>query len=118
MTENLTEEEMRLALFGPAPTPTPAAEPAQEDKPAPAVELAPAPAPAPKPAIAKPRPISKALSPKLRVILHVTKEYDGAVEVFSYDANTLSSFVAEQEAKAEAKKKKFKYFELVSVTPI
>jgi hypothetical protein len=117
MTENLTEEEMRLALFGPAPTPTPAPAPAQEEKPAPAVESAPAPATA-KPASAKPRPISKALSPKLRVILHVTKEYEGAVEVFSYDANTLSSFVAEQEAKAEAKKKKFKYFELVSVSPI
>jgi len=118
MTENLTEEEMRLALFGPAPTPAPAQEAPQEEKPVPVVEAPAAPAPAPKPVAAKPRPISKALSPKLRVILHVTKEYDGAVEVFSYDANTLSSFVAEQEAKAEAKKKKFKYFELVSVSPI
>jgi hypothetical protein len=47
----------------------------------------------------------------------VTKEYEGGVEVFTYDANTLSRFVAEQKAKAEAKEKKLRYFDLVSVTP-
>lgn len=122
MTENLTEEEMRLALFGPAPTASPTQEDPQQDIPEPAPQAAPTPEPLPepkpKPAAARPRPVSRALSPKLRVILHVTKEYEGAIEVFTYDANTLSSFVAEQEAKAEAKKKKFKYFDLVSVTPI
>ncbi|MNY77244.1 hypothetical protein D3C86_2170810 [compost metagenome] len=50
--------------------------------------------------------------------LHVSKEFEGVSEIFTYDANTLSTFVAEQEAKAEAKKNKFKYFDLVSVKPI
>jgi hypothetical protein len=52
------------------------------------------------------------------VTLRVSKEFEGKVEVFTYDANTLSTFVAEQEAKSEAKKKKFRYFDVVSVKPI
>jgi len=52
------------------------------------------------------------------VTLHVTKDFEGDVSVFIYDANTLSTLIAEQEAKKEAKKKKFKYFDVVSVKPI
>jgi hypothetical protein len=122
MSAELTEEEMRLALFGPASEPAPLPpkepepvfqmpEPTPEPTPKPQIETAPPPKP-------KPRSVAKSTSPRLRVTLHVTKEYEGAVEVFVHDANTLSTFTAEQEAKSEAKKKKFKYFDVVSIKPI
>jgi hypothetical protein len=41
--------------------------------------------------------------------------YDGEVEVFVHDSSSLSKLVAEQEAKAAAKNKKYKYLELISV---
>ncbi|WP_150642688.1 hypothetical protein [Pseudomonas fluorescens] len=108
MSIALIEDEMREALFG------------FSDKPDPQP-----PSKTPKPvALAKPQPstktraTSKPLSPKLRVMLNVTKDFEGEVEVFIYDANTLSTLVAEYEAKNEAKKKKFRYFDVVSVKPI
>lgn len=107
MNVKLSEEEMRQALFGSSN---------QFDS---------LPPNAPEPSVvskqlsdSKPRNVAKSLSPKLRVTLRVTKEFEGDTEVFTYDANTLSTLIAEQEAKAEAKKKKFKYFDLVSVKPI
>jgi len=111
MSAELSEEEMREALFGPSsqPEPEPPVQIAE-----PEVVIKPL---APK-AATKPRSVSKPLSPKLRVTLHVTAEFEGEEEVFIYDANTLSTFVAEQEAKNEAKKKKFRYFEVISVKPI
>ncbi|WP_297845454.1 hypothetical protein [Pseudomonas sp.] len=111
MSAELSEEEMREALFGPSSQPDPVP-PVQI--PEPEVVIKPL---APK-AATKPRSVSKPLSPKLRVTLHVTTEFEGPEEVFIYDANTLSTFVAEQEAKNEAKKKKFRYFEVISVKPI
>lgn len=106
MSTNLTEEEMCQALFGSLSKAA-----ATQD-----------PAPVPSAGKARPNPKrsigGKALSPKLRVVLHVTKEFEGKVEVFTHDANTLSTLVAEQEAKAAARKKRFKYFEVVSVKPI
>lgn len=107
MGTELSEEEMRLALFGSSSQTW--HQPPEE--PEPMVVSRPQPNP-------KPQSVSKALSPKLRVTLHVTKEFEGSIEVFTYDANTLSTFVAEQEAKNEAKKKKFRYFDVVSVKPI
>ncbi|MPQ71048.1 MULTISPECIES: hypothetical protein [unclassified Pseudomonas] len=106
MSNELSEEEMRLALFGPS---DPSTDPVPEPEPA----FVPTPEPTPKP-----RGVAKALSPKLRVTMRATKQFGGDVEVLTYDANTLSTFIAEQEAKAEAKKKKFRYFELVSIKPI
>ncbi|MNG18596.1 hypothetical protein D3C84_1026770 [compost metagenome] len=52
------------------------------------------------------------------MILRVTTEFEGKADTFVYEANTLSSLIAEQEAKAEAKKKKFKYFEMISIETI
>ncbi|MBJ9976927.1 hypothetical protein IAE35_10650 [Pseudomonas sp. S75] len=98
MTVNLSEEEMRKALFGSSP-PTVRNEEKATTKPE-------------KPAQ------RKFSSPRLRVTLRVTKTFEGEEELFSYDANTLSSLVAEQEARAAAKKKRFKYFELVSVVSV
>ncbi|MDU8605049.1 hypothetical protein [Pseudomonas syringae group sp. 247E2] len=96
MTMNLSEEEMRKALFGSAGsvasavTEAPAAKPAQR----------------------------KLSSPRLRVTLKVTKTFEGDEEIFTYDANTLSSLIAEQEAKSAAKKKWYKYFEVVSIVSV
>lgn len=61
---------------------------------------------------------SRPTSPKLRVTLYVAREFEGERETFTYDANTLSTLVAEQEAKSAAKKKKYRYFEVVSINPI
>lgn len=55
---------------------------------------------------------------KLRVTLHVSKVYEGDIDVFVHDSSSLSKLVAEQEAKAAAKKKKYKYLELVPVESI
>jgi|SRR5471030_144759 len=107
MITELSEEEMRQALFGSSSQPISEAPPKQLEPEA----LAKQPSP-------KPRSVAKPLSPKLRVVLHVTKEFEGDLEVFIYEANTLSTLVAEQEAKNEAKKKKFRYFDVVSVKPI
>jgi len=110
MTATLTEEEMRQALFGSAPSPS------QQSKTstAPAVFAA----GSAKPVASKPAGVKSRVSAKLRVILHVTREFEGATEVFTYDANTLSTLLAEQEAKAAAKKKKFRYLEVASIKPI
>jgi hypothetical protein len=52
--------------------------------------------------------------------MHVAKEFEGEEEVFVHDANTLSTLIAEDEAeaKAAAKKKKYRYFNVISVTPV
>lgn len=107
MTVELSEEEMRRALFGSSNPVT--AQPFKPQKPT-LVAI--------PPVNARPRKAAKPLSPKLRVTLHVTKVFEGDTEVLVYDADTLSTFVAEQEAKTEAKKKKYKYIEVVSITPI
>lgn len=93
MSEDLSEEETRLALFGPADN-------AIQAPPVTAKSTAVMPKPSPMY-----RPKARAHSPRLRVTLHVSKEFEGNVEVFSYDANTLSTLVAEQEAKSAAKNK-------------
>jgi len=100
---NDLEAEMRQALFGAGAS-------------APLPEKAVLPIPVATPT--KPRAVVKALSPKLRVTMHVTKEFEGDLEVFIYDVSTLSTLTAEIEAKAAAKKKKFKYFDVVSIKPV
>lgn len=109
--DSLSEDEMRAALFGPAnaPTPVPTAK-VQESATVKTIA-------APKPAL-RTNSKSKPLSPKLRVTLRVTKEFEGVEELFVYEADTLSTILAEQQARAEAKKKKFRYFELVEVKPV
>lgn len=103
MNETLSEAEMRRALFG---NDVPSARDHAE-----AHVLAKL-SPAPKPSRSKP------LSSRLRDTLRVTKIFEGPEEIFVHDANTLSSLVAESEAKAEAKRKKFRYFELVSIQAV
>lgn len=102
MKENLSEEEMRHALFGMASN---EAEPKTEDRQITADQQH----------VSKARRASMFRSPKLRVTLRVSAEFEGKAEVLIYEASTLSTLIAEQEAKTEAKKRKFKYFELVSI---
>jgi hypothetical protein len=91
------EEEMRRALFGSVGEP--ATHPLN-DRPA------------------SPKPKAKSLSPKITVTLKVSKVFEGATELFVYEASTLSTLTAEIDAKAAARKQKFKYFEVVSVKTI
>lgn len=103
MSQSLSEEEMRAALFGDAAGPFGGPTPHQPQSKA---------VPAPKTHAAK-RPSSR-----LRVTMHVAKKFEGEEEVFVHDANTLSTLIAEAEAKAAAKKKKYRYFNGISVTPV
>ncbi|CAN7537750.1 hypothetical protein [Pseudomonas sp. LjRoot263] len=105
MKENLSEEEMRQALFGLGSNET---IPMVQDSLITADSQH----------VSKPRKVATSRSPKLRVTLRVRTEFEGKADTFVYEANTLSSLIAEQEAKAEAKKKKFKYFELISIKAI
>jgi hypothetical protein len=109
MSTTLTEDEMRQALFGSAaPQKVSDVDKAEIAKPVVREQVTTSTAP-------RRRATGRVCSSKLRVTLHVTKEFEGPVEVFVYDADTLSTLMAEQEAKSAAKKKKFKYFEVVSI---
>lgn len=109
MKTELTEAEMRQALFGSVEATAPAnVRPAKEQ--ILNVTILP-------PQTAKRQKKSKPLTPKIRVTLRVGNEFEGHTECFSYDANTLSTILAEQEA-TKAARKKFKYVEVVSIKAI
>ncbi|MBC2688207.1 hypothetical protein [Pseudomonas kielensis] len=108
MNSELTEEEMRRALFG---TPQP-----EEQMSAPVVEE-----PVEEVVLAKPvvaptakKKVAKAFTPRLRVTLRVGNEFEGKMVELIHEADTLSSLLAEQEA-VKAARKKYKYVEVVSV---
>lgn len=104
MSDTLSEDEMRAALFG---TTAPSAAESFSQR-----QSTPSSSPALKPSS------SRRLTSRLRVTLRVTKIFEGPEEMFVHDANTLSSLVAEGEAKAAARKMKFRYFELLSIEPV
>jgi hypothetical protein len=106
MSSGFTEDEMRRALG------------LTETHVSPSTSLAPAPATKVK---SEPRVVGskpKPRSPKLRVTLLVSKEFEGETVEFTHDADTLSQFDAEQEAKTLAQKDKYRFFEVVSIKPI
>ncbi|RMR86282.1 hypothetical protein [Pseudomonas coronafaciens] len=111
MRPNLTEEEMRRALFGnPQPevqVSTPAAQEAVPE----VVFTKPVVAPAPK------KKLAKAFTGRLRVTMRVGNEFEGKTFEMTHEADTLSTLLAEQEA-VRAAKKKYKYVEVVSVKPM
>ena len=108
MNSELTEEEMRRALFGtPQPDEQVSAPPVQEPEP----EVMPT-TPAKAPQVN--RTVAKAFTPRLKVTLRVGNEFEGKMIELIHKADTLSSLLAEQEA-VKAAKKKYKYVELVSV---
>lgn len=106
MTKELTEEEMRRALFGSSPASSHSADTTDE-----ALGL-----PKRPPAASKPSSAAKSAF-KLRVTLNVTNVFEGAVEVVHFDTNTLSKLAAEIDAKKKYKKK-YKYIEVVSILPL
>lgn len=106
MNTDLSEEEMRHALFGSpvpvsqvnapaAPTPTPNIAPAQPLKP-------------------QPKKAAKAFTPRLRVTMQVGNEFEGKTFELIHEADTLSTLLAEQEA-VKAARKKYRYVEVISV---
>ncbi|MCQ9391438.1 hypothetical protein NRB14_07500 [Pseudomonas viridiflava] len=108
MNADLTEEEMRRALFG-------TAEPEGQAPAAPVRD--------PVPEVVFKRPVAapvakkkaaKAFTPRLRVTLRVGNEFEGKTYELIHEADTLSSLLAEQEA-VKAARKKYKYVEVVSV---
>ncbi|MFJ4155528.1 hypothetical protein ACIPZF_12140 [Pseudomonas sp. NPDC089752] len=103
MSKTLSEEEMRAALFGDAAGPV--GGPIQHQ-------------PQPRAVSATKTHRVKRLSSRLRVTMRVAREFEGEEEVFVHDANTLSTLIAEAEAKTAAKKKKYRYFDVISVTPV
>ncbi|AJZ97457.1 hypothetical protein PFLUOLIPICF7_23500 [Pseudomonas simiae] len=108
MNADLTEDEMRRALFG-------ASQP-EEQVPAPLVKE-----PVEEVVLAKPvvapaakRKVAKAFTPRLRVTLRVGNEFEGKLVELIHEADTLSSLLAEQEA-VKAARKKYKYVDVVSI---
>jgi hypothetical protein len=107
MNPDLTEEEMRQALFG-NPVPTPQVNTLPPPEPMPEVVFEKPAAPAPK------KKAAKAFTPRLRVTLRVGNEFEGKTFELIHEADTLSKLLAEQEA-VKAARKKFRYVEVVSV---
>jgi hypothetical protein len=99
MNDQLTEEEMRRALFntGPISTSSPKATAA--------------------PTATTSKVLRKPVSTNLRVTLSVQKEFEGDSEIFTYDSQTMSTVMAEMEAIKQAKAKRFRYFQVVKVAP-
>lgn len=108
---DLTEEEMRRALFGvgeaPAPTVVPSADPMEAIPEV--VFVMPAAAPTK-------RKVDRAFTSRLKVTLRVGNVYEGETQEIVHEADTLSTLLAEQEA-VKVARKKFRYVEVVSVTP-
>lgn len=107
MNPELTEEEMRRALFGAAESIAqgsafPMQKPLSErviTQPSRAIEK---------------KKVAKAFTPRLRVTLRVGNEFEGKMHEMIHEADTLSTLLAEQEA-TKAARKKFRFVEVVSV---
>ncbi len=107
MNTELTEEEMRRALFGESESPAPAINSLVQDT-APDVLIV------QQVKAVKKKKVSKAFTPRLRVTLRVGNEFEGKMHEMVHEADTLSSLVAEQEATKTARKK-FRFVEVISV---
>lgn len=107
MTTELTEEEMRRALFGEPEAPASVID-THEQGTAPEFVIE-----EPTKAMKK-KKLSKTFTPRLKVTLRVGNEFEGKMHEIVHEANTLSSLVAEQEATKIAKKK-FRFVEVISV---
>ncbi|MDL2189305.1 hypothetical protein P5706_34615 [Pseudomonas sp. ChxA] len=108
MNSDLTEEEMRRALFG-------TVQPEVQISAPPVLELVPE-VVFTKPVVAPAakKKAAKSFTPRLRVTLRVGNEFEGKMIELIHEADTLSSLLAEQEA-VKAARKKYKYVEVVSV---
>lgn len=104
MNTDLTEEDMRRALFG---SPGPASQVTAPSAPTPIPEIAPAQAQTKK-------KTAKAFTPRLRVTMQVGNDFEGKTFEMIHEADTLSTLLAEQEAVKMAKRK-YRYVEVISV---
>ena len=109
MNSNLTEEEMRQALFGLTKTPDPTNVSSVQEETSEIVFLL------PKAPLR--RKTLQAFTHKLNVTLKVGNEFEGRTEILTYEADTLSKLQAELDATKMAQKK-FKYVEVISVKPV
>jgi hypothetical protein len=107
MNPELTEEEMRRALFGNPEVSNPII-PAVAKESVPEVVIVPPAKPVEK------KKAAKAYTPRLRVTLRVGNVFEGETQDITHEADTLSTLLAEQEA-VKAARKKFRYVEVVSV---
>jgi hypothetical protein len=107
MNPELTEEEMRRALFGNAEVSAPIISAVAKES-VPEVVIVP-----PANPVAK-KKVAKAFTPRLRVTLRVGNVFEGETQDITHEADTLSTLLAEQEA-VKAARKKFRYVEFVSV---
>ena len=110
MNEELTEEEMRQALFG-------VVEPLVQVLNVPVQEAVSDIAVIQSAKAPKKRKAATAFTPRLRVTLRVGNEFEGETHELVHEADTLSTLLAAQEA-AKAARKKFKFVEVVSVRAI
>lgn len=107
MNTELTEEEMRRALFGEPEAPASAIDSHEQD-------IAPEIVIPEQTTVVKRKPLSKSFTPRLKVTLRVGNEFEGKMHELIHEADTLSSLVAEQEATKIAKKN-FRFVEVISV---
>ncbi|CRM40154.1 hypothetical protein [Pseudomonas sp. 31 E 6] len=106
MNTDLTEEEMRRALFGQTEPPAPAPKLHLQDIVQEVVAV--------QPIKAAKKKVSKGFTPRLKVTLRVSNEFEGKTFEIVHEADTLSTLLAEQEATKIARIK-FRYVEIVSV---
>lgn len=107
MNTDLSEEEMRRALFG-EPASVSSAKVLADQESAPDVVFA-------KPvAQTARRKVTKAFTPRLRVTLMAGNEFEGKTFEIVHEADTLSKLQAELDA-VKAARKKYRYVEVVSV---
>ena len=107
MNTELTEEEMRRALFGEPETPASVIDIHEQDT-APEIVIA------EQSTAVKKKKLLKSFTSGLKVTLRVGNEFEGKMHEILHEADTLSSLVAEQEATKIAKKK-FRFVEVISV---
>ncbi|MFJ2676927.1 hypothetical protein [Pseudomonas sivasensis] len=106
MNTDLIEEEMRRALFGQTEPPASAPKSPQQDIVRETMAV--------QPIKAAKKKVSKGFTPRLKVTLRVSNEFEGKTYEIVHEADTLSTLLAEQEATKIARKK-FRYVEVVSV---
>ncbi|MBD8730980.1 hypothetical protein [Pseudomonas sp. CFBP 13710] len=107
MNTDLTEEEMRRALFG---SPAPATQVTISPASTPILDIAAAP---PAKPLTK-RKVAKAFTPRLRVTMQVGNEFEGKTFEMTHETDTLSTLLAEHEA-VKAARKRYRYVEVVAV---
>lgn len=107
MNKDLTEGEMRRALFGNSGVSAPVYCSSEHEADSESVVMLPV------EGVTKKR-VSKAFTPRLRVTLRVGNEFEGEMHEIIHEADMLSTLLAELEATKVARKK-FRFVEVISV---